>query len=78
MASKTVVLIYRDQLLPYSETFIPAQGEVYETYQSFYVGDRPLRPSPLKFSETINLRGRNRLMLSGYVWLRHKYLLRPV
>lgn len=38
MAIKPAVLIYRDQLLPYSETFILAQGEAYETYQSFYVG----------------------------------------
>ncbi|NEQ55653.1 MAG: glycosyltransferase [Leptolyngbya sp. SIO3F4] len=32
------VLIYRDQLLPYSETFIPAQGESLLRYQAIYVG----------------------------------------
>lgn len=32
------VIIYRDLLLPYSETFIPAQVESLTTYQGFYVG----------------------------------------
>jgi glycosyltransferase involved in cell wall biosynthesis len=46
MASKPTVLIYRDQLLPYSETFIPAQGEVYSTYQSVYVGSSLIPNAP--------------------------------
>lgn len=46
MASRPTVLIYRDQLLPYSETFIPAQGEAYETYQSFYVGSSTVPNAP--------------------------------
>jgi glycosyltransferase involved in cell wall biosynthesis len=37
MNSKNVV-IYRDLLLPYSETFIPAQVESFSSYQGFYVG----------------------------------------
>lgn len=36
------VLIYRDQLLPYSETFIPAQGRSLSRYQPVYVGTRRL------------------------------------
>ncbi|MDY7015350.1 MAG: glycosyltransferase, partial [Cyanobacteriota bacterium] len=35
---KKTVLIYRDQLLPYSETFIPAQVESFASYQGFYAG----------------------------------------
>ncbi len=32
------VLIYRDRLLAYSETFIPAQAESLQRYQGYYVG----------------------------------------
>ena len=32
------ILIYRDSFLPYSETFILAQGESLETYSPYYVG----------------------------------------
>lgn len=32
------VIIYRDQLLPYSETFIPAQVENFLSYEGIYVG----------------------------------------
>ncbi|MEM8612300.1 MAG: glycosyltransferase, partial [Cyanobacteria bacterium P01_H01_bin.105] len=39
------VLIYRDQLLPYSETFIPAQGESLSRYQAIYVGTGRLNQS---------------------------------
>ncbi|MBE9126813.1 MULTISPECIES: glycosyltransferase [unclassified Coleofasciculus] len=35
---KPTVIIYRDQLIPYSETFIPAQVEKFSSYQGFYVG----------------------------------------
>lgn len=34
----TPIVIYRDELLPYSETFIPAQVEHYSTYRGVYVG----------------------------------------
>lgn len=34
------VLIYRETLLPYSETFIAAQGEALGRYRAFYVGHR--------------------------------------
>lgn len=34
----TPIIIYRDELLPYSETFIPAQVEHYSTYRGVYVG----------------------------------------
>ncbi len=35
---KQPILIYRDRLLPYSETFIPAQVEAMSRYQGHYVG----------------------------------------
>ena len=47
MASKPTVLIYRDQLLPYSETFIPAQGQACDLFQSFYVGSSTRADAPL-------------------------------
>ena len=34
----STVLIYRDQLLPYSETFIPSQGGSLSRYDAVYVG----------------------------------------
>ncbi len=40
------LIIYRDQLLPYSETFIPAQVENYQVYQGFYVGSSHLSNPP--------------------------------
>lgn len=33
------IIIYRDELLSYSETFIPAQVENYSSYQGVYVGN---------------------------------------
>ncbi|MDJ0677984.1 MAG: glycosyltransferase [Calothrix sp. MO_167.B42] len=36
------IIIYRDNLLPFSETFIPAQVENFSSYTGFYVGT--LRP----------------------------------
>ena len=36
--TKKNILIYRDELLPYSETFIPAQVENFSSYTGFYVG----------------------------------------
>lgn len=48
------VLIYRDQLLPYSETFIPAQGESLSRYEAIYVGTSRLTES-LQNQETIIL-----------------------
>lgn len=46
MVSKQTVVIYRDQLLPYSETFIPAQVENYLAYQGVYVGSSCLPDPP--------------------------------
>jgi glycosyltransferase involved in cell wall biosynthesis len=43
---RETLIIYRDQLLPYSETFIPAQVENYQSYQGFYVGSSYLSNSP--------------------------------
>ena len=42
----STVLIYRDQLLPYSETFIPAQGESLSRYRAIYVGTSRLIQHP--------------------------------
>lgn len=57
MASKKTVIIYRDQLIPYSETFIPAQVENFSSYQGFYVGSSgfPTAKSMLPQDRTIIL-----------------------
>ncbi len=48
MSSKKNVIIYRDELLPYSETFIPAQVENFSSYTGFYVGtSHSPTPNPL-------------------------------
>ncbi|MTJ06458.1 glycosyltransferase [Anabaena sp. UHCC 0204] len=39
---KKNVIIYRDQLIPYSETFIPAQVENFSSHTGFYVGNTRL------------------------------------
>ncbi len=51
------VIIYRDDLLPYSETFIPAQVENYSSYTGFYVGNSRCRGTqyPLPANRTIVL-----------------------
>lgn len=48
------VLIYRDQLLPYSETFIPAQGNSLSRYGAVYVGNSRLTPT-LNYQTTVVL-----------------------
>ncbi len=48
------VLIYRDQLLPYSETFIPAQAGSLSRYEAIYVGTSRLAES-LQSQQTIAL-----------------------
>ena len=57
MESKKTVIIYRDQLIPYSETFIPAQVENFSSYQGFYVGSSgfPTAKSMLPQERTIIL-----------------------
>jgi len=54
---KPAVIIYRDQLIPYSETFIPAQVENFSSYQGFYVGSSrfPTAQSMLPQERTIVL-----------------------
>ncbi|MDJ0660850.1 MAG: glycosyltransferase [Crocosphaera sp.] len=39
---KKNIIIYRDSLLPYSQTFIPAQGESLLSYQAIYTGVVPV------------------------------------
>ncbi|MEM9903511.1 MAG: glycosyltransferase, partial [Cyanobacteria bacterium P01_D01_bin.44] len=54
-----VTLIYRDQLLPYSETFIPAQAETLDRYAPQYVGSSRiggvanLSPAPIILGELV-------------------------
>ncbi|MEO0456010.1 MAG: glycosyltransferase [Cyanobacteria bacterium P01_A01_bin.114] len=54
-----VVLIYRDQLIPYSETFIPAQAEALTRYCPQYVGTSrlgnvaQLSPEPIILGEIV-------------------------
>ncbi|MEB3886871.1 glycosyltransferase [Lyngbya sp. CCY1209] len=54
---KPAVIIYRDQLIPYSETFIPAQVENFSSYRGFYVGTSrfPTATSMLPQERTIVL-----------------------
>lgn len=40
MTFKPVVVVYRDQLLPRSQTFIKTQAEALERYSPYYVGSR--------------------------------------
>jgi len=40
------IIIYRDELLSYSETFIPAQVENYASYKGFYAGTFRSRRTP--------------------------------
>jgi len=51
------VIVYRTDLLPYSETFIPSQIESYSSYQGFYVGVDRFRGNryPLPSERTIIL-----------------------
>ncbi|HEY9879034.1 MAG TPA: glycosyltransferase [Leptolyngbyaceae cyanobacterium] len=52
------ILIYRDQLLPYSETFIPSQVERLQRYRGIYVGtsrlSQPQISIPLEKSICLN------------------------
>ncbi|MEM7063219.1 MAG: glycosyltransferase [Cyanobacteria bacterium P01_B01_bin.77] len=58
------VLIYRDQLLPYSETFIPAQGGSLSRYGAVYVGSSRLTTG-LDHQKTIVL---DEISASGRLW----------
>lgn len=58
------VLIYRDQLLPYSETFIPAQGGSLLRYQAIYVGSSRLT-AELDHQKTIVL---DEISTAGRLW----------
>jgi len=51
------VIIYRDELLPYSETFIPAQVENFSVYTGVYVGTTRCRHKgyPLPSEQTLVL-----------------------
>lgn len=84
------IIIYRDTLLPYSETFIPAQVENYESYTGFYVGTSRCRgrnyPLPaqrtLVLSEMAKLTLRRKLLFLitglGYPdWFRRLKQLSP-
>lgn len=58
------VFIYRDQLLPYSETFIPAQGGSLARYGAVYVGSSRLTAA-LDHQKTIVL---DEISTSGRLW----------
>lgn len=44
------ILIYRDEFLPYSETFIPSQVECYSSYQGIYTGTSRLSQLDLQIA----------------------------
>ncbi len=52
---KQPVLIYRDRLLPYSETFIPAQVEAMARYRGHYVGVTAQQPGIELDSDRLHL-----------------------
>ena len=54
MNNKKTIIIYRDELLSYSETFIPAQAESLTNYQAIYTGtQRTQKLNPLISPEKI-------------------------
>ncbi|ESA37067.1 group 1 glycosyl transferase [Leptolyngbya sp. Heron Island J] len=59
------ILIYRDQLLPYSETFIPAQGDSLSHYGPIYVGTSRLTESLQNQQQTCVLED---YAVSGRLW----------
>ena len=86
---RSKILIYRDQLLPYSETFIPAQVENYQQYEGVYVGSSMLKDSMrlardrcITLEQTSKFPGiwKSIFKLSGYsspVWLQTLNALSP-
>ena len=59
MKQKRTVLIYRDKLLPYSETFIKVQGEALRNWQVYYAGARLVRDITLPPEKTLVILNRN-------------------
>ena len=54
MTNQKTIIIYRDQLLPYSETFIPAQAECLASYAVIYTGiEKTEKIKPLIDSDKI-------------------------
>lgn len=47
------VLIFRSELLPYSETFIPAQTEKFQLFNPFYAGLKPVKGISLPEARTL-------------------------
>ena len=65
MTDSSAILIYRDQLLPYSETFIPAQAEQLRRYRGIYVGTSRLGTPPLPTDRQVIL---GELMQPSAAW----------
>lgn len=65
MSDKRPVLIFRQQLLPYSETFIPAQTRWLERYEPYFIGLSTIKGLQLPAERTLILGG-GRLAASRY------------
>jgi glycosyltransferase involved in cell wall biosynthesis len=64
MKRKPTVLIYRDKLLPYSETFIKAQGEALRNCNAYYAGARLVRDISLPAEKVLVV------LNKGHFWQR--------
>lgn len=64
MPEKASVIIYRDRLLPYSETFVRDQGEGLRRFTPYYVGSRWVEGLPLPIERTL-VENRTRRALYG-------------
>jgi colanic acid/amylovoran biosynthesis glycosyltransferase len=52
-AARKKALIFRSVLLPYSETFIPAQAEKFQVFKPFYAGLKPVKGIRLPEERTL-------------------------
>lgn len=53
MSAKPAIVLYRDTLLQYPETFIRAQSEGLQRFTPYYVGSRRVEGLPLPVERTI-------------------------
>lgn len=79
--STSSVLIYRDQLLPGSETFIPAQAEALPTYDAYYAGMKRVREGldlpedrVAVVNESANALGRLKEAAAQFLWFPRRYM----
>ncbi len=73
-SNKKPVIIFRNELLHYSETFIPAQINSLSSYEPYYVGTKVIDPQKLgKAPLVVPFEGKSRIYRqlftrTGYIW----------